>query len=191
MQFLLKFIYLIVRSLPIILRAETLKSLNHDSAIPCSVKYSHMPRLWKSCPKSPQKMPCLLVWLRTCYRIYHITSRIKCLRYPFDISTFACRIPTFVAYDNRYPLLVKLIVQSAEFLLQLVKFLLVLLIRQFLVERHLGKFRDLLERKCILQYRYSMPLIEQRSLYSLIDDIEYLKFCPFSLLCIYHVPRCI
>ena len=81
--------------------------------------------------------------------------------------------------------------QSAELLLQLAEFFLILLVREFLIERHLGKFRNLLERKCILQYRYSMPLIEQRSLHALIYDVKYLKFCPFSLLCIYHVPRSI
>ena len=137
MQFLLKFIYLIVCTLPIVLRAESLKSLNHDSSIPGSVKYSHMPGLWKSCPKSPQKMPCLLMRLWTCYRIYHITTGIKCLRYPFDISTFACRIPALVSDDNRYLLLVKFVVQSAELLLQLAEFFLILLVREFLIERHL------------------------------------------------------
>ena len=191
MQLLLELIYLVVCTLPVILRAESLKSLNHDSAIPCSVKYSNMAGLWKSCPESPQEMSCLLMRFRACYRIYHVTTGIKCLSYPLDIATLACRIPALVAYDDRYLLLVKFVVQSAKLLLQLAEFFLVLLVRELLIERHLGKLLDLLERKCILQYRYSMPLIEQRSLYSLIDDIENLKFCPFSLLCIYHVPRSI
>ena len=126
--------------------------------------------------------------LRTCYRIYHITSGIKCLRYPLDISALSSRIPALVAYDDRYLLLVKFVVESAELLLQFVQLLLVLLVCKLLVEGYLRKFRDLLKCKCILQYRRSVPLIEQSRLYSLIDDVKYLQLSPFSLLCVYHVP---
>ena len=191
MQFLFELIYLVVCTLPVIFRAKSLKSLNHDSAIPCSVKYCHMAGLWKSCPESPQEMSCLFMRFRTCNRIYHITSGIKCLRYPLDISALSSRIPALVSDDDRNLLLVKFVVQSAELLLQLVEFLLVLLIRKRLVERHFWKLWNLLECKCILQYRRGVSLIEQSRLYALIDNIKDLQLSPLPLLCIYHVPRSI
>ena len=125
-QLLFHFVHLMVSTLPFLFLTEAFDSLNHNAAIPGTVKYCHMTILWKLFPETPQIMMCFFCIIGCCHRIYLIPPWIQCLGQPFDGSAFSTGIPAFKCQHHRNPVFIKFIMKLGKSCLKTCKFFFVL-----------------------------------------------------------------
>ena len=113
-QFFFEFIHLIIGTLPVIFTAKSLKTFYHDTSIPCAVKNRDVSVLRKSCPESPEIMPCFFMRLRTCDRLHLISSRIQRTGDSLDVSALSGSIPSFIGNNYRHTFAVQTIMQFSK-----------------------------------------------------------------------------
>ena len=128
--------------------------------------------------------------LRTCDRKHLISSRIERARNTLDVAALACRIPSFIGDDDRDLLSVKLVMQISQFVLKLIKSLVVFLIGELLtLKLYLFQKRSLLKLKRVLQDRRSNIVVLECRLNSLVQELEHLELSKLLILTVYDVPR--
>ena len=130
----LEFIDLTIGALPVLRGAEALDALHHHAAIPGAVEDRNVPILWQARPEPPQIMVGELRRGRACNRDDLVSAGVERGGHTADIAAFAGGVPALVADDDGHALPIDLVVQLAQFLLELFELLFIFFIGDGLVQ---------------------------------------------------------
>src|SRR5271165_1113178 len=100
-QMLLHGVDFTIRTPPLCFGAKPLHPLNQNTSVPASIKNRDVARLRHLRPESPKIMVSLFQVVGSSNGYDLVAAGIQILCEPTDITSFSCRIPAFVDYDDR------------------------------------------------------------------------------------------